>query len=800
MAKTWHSLLPHVHIATYQTLSERGFRNSSLAKADSKRSCAQEKLKALLNQNSDNSSASPIDSNDIESTVESLLENVSASLEAASETYEDDARKRKTTVEDDVDDLVALSDDSDDETIEASADESDEEVAEEAPVAEGPDFKSFEFPQAVQKAIDKMGFEKPTEIQRQAIPVVLSGKDLVATAQTGTGKTAAFSLPILTRMLNEENPRRALIIAPTRELAEQIAAAIRDFTFFTRRFRYATIIGGSAYGKQLSELRARPYFVIGTPGRLNDHIDRGTLRLEEFGTLVIDEADRLLDMGFEPQIEQIVKGMPKDRQTLMFSATLPPEVKKLVQRYLTDPARIAIGEQNRPVDRIKQDVIELREDEKNDVLLRELGKVSGTAIIFTRTKARADQVARLLNDEGHEADSLHGDLTQGQRRRVTMAFRDERIRFLVATDIAARGLDISHIEHVINYDLPMMPEDYIHRIGRTARAGKEGHSIAFINSRERNQWFRILKLMGLPVPAREGFTRDRGGRRNDGKYRSSRPERGGERGFFARKAQDFGDRDDRSSRFGGSPERGPRPERISGGEDRGPRPASRPMSRPSSGPSPRGRSERFGSLDRNESFDGIAEQNEKALRRAERSERAERPERPLRQAERFPAPTGPNRAERRAAKFANLTDGTGERPARKPRFSDSEERPARRPRFSEVEERPVRKSRFSDGGGDERPARRPRFEDEGGDRPVRRSRFSDSEGAPRGERSFGGDRPAKRFGATADRPPRKRDDARSEAAPRGEGRFKKASGRTFGPIRGGARKPAGRSTSSRSRS
>ena len=379
---------------------------------------------------------------------------------------------------------------------------------------------------------------------------MLEGKAVLVTAQTGSGKTAAFLLPILSKMLAaaEENDRqsKALIIAPTRELAEQIGQVARELTFFARRYRYSVIIGGSGYGKQLSELRNSPSFVIGTPGRLIDHIGSGALRLDAYDFLVLDEADRMLDMGFAPQIEEIVKSLPAQRQTMMFSATLPPEVRKLVSTYLKDPVRISIGEENKPVERIQQDVIQLREGEKDRTLLAEIDKVAGSVIVFTKTKVKADKVAAFLAESGHKADSLHGDLTQGARRRVTMNFRDEKIRILVATDIAARGLDIAHIRHVVNYDLPMLPEDYVHRIGRTARAGSEGHSIAFVTPNESQKWYRILRMMGQSAPRVVGGpAKDRGGRRNDGKFRGA-SDTSGRPGFREQRVRD---RDDSHKRL-----------------------------------------------------------------------------------------------------------------------------------------------------------------------------------------------------------------------------------------------------------
>ncbi len=389
-------------------------------------------------------------------------------------------------------------------------------------------FTDFNFSPPLQKALDRMGFETPTEVQAQTIPLVLQGKDVLATAQTGTGKTAAFAVPILNKFLEagaaegpNVNQKKALIIAPTRELAEQIGEVIRELTWSARRFRYTVIIGGASYGKQISELREKPFFVVGTPGRLIDPMKSGVIKMEDYGYLVLDEADRMLDMGFEPQIEQLVARMPKPRQTMMFSATLPPEVRKMVARYLNNPTRVAIGEENVPVDRIKQDLVEAREGEKAEALIREIDKVAGTIIVFTRTRLRADLVADALQTAGHYADSLHGDLSQAQRKRVITKFREESLRILVATDIAARGLDVTHVRHVINYDLPMVPEDYIHRIGRTGRNGAEGHSIAFVAPQEKHLWFRICRLIGAPVPKQMGKES-----RHEGKFRSgAKPER-----------------------------------------------------------------------------------------------------------------------------------------------------------------------------------------------------------------------------------------------------------------------------------
>ncbi|MES2965324.1 MAG: DEAD/DEAH box helicase [Bdellovibrionota bacterium] len=602
-----------------------------------------------------------------------------------------------------------------DEADELDEEESDEleETEEVAPPApKGPLFSDFNFAPAVKKSIEQMGFEVPTDVQRQAIPKVLEGKDVLVTAQTGSGKTAAFLTPILTKMLEavDEKParfRRALIIAPTRELAEQIGQVARDLTYFSRRFRYAVVIGGSAYGRQLQQLRDRPAFVIGTPGRLIDHIDRGTLKLENFDFLVLDEADRMLDMGFEPQIEEIVKALPEKRQTMMFSATLPPEVKRLVSRYLKDPVRISVGEENRAVSTIKQDVVEVREGDKEQTLLREIDKLAGTMIIFTRTKMKADRVSALLNDNGHQADALHGDLTQGARRRVTQNFRDERIRILVATDIASRGLDIDHIQHVVNYDLPMVTEDYIHRIGRTGRAGREGHSIAFVTPADGMKWARICKMQGLPAPrGGGGYSRDRGGRRNDGKFAGPRPEGRGfrDRGDERPARPAFQRRDDARPAFARRDDTRPAPAAFARRDDTRPAPAAFAR-RDDTRPAPAAFQRR--------------EDSRPAPKAFERREDS-RPARPTfqRRDDARPEGGGFKRREEARPAFARRDEATP-RPAKTftPRIEQAESGPARSDGF----EKPVKRAWAKDGGARQRDDSHKRlpFKREGDTRPAR---------------------------------------------------------------------------------
>lgn len=355
-------------------------------------------------------------------------------------------------------------------------------------------FSEYGLPAPLMKALGLMKFEKPTPVQKEAIPLALQGTDILATAQTGTGKTGAFAIPLLSQILNGSK-KPVLVLAPTRELAEQISQVIKQLTQCSPEIRHSLIIGGTSYHHQIRDLRARPMFVIGTPGRLIDQIKLGNLNLKAFGALVIDEADRLLDMGFAQQLEEIVANLPSDRQTMMFSATLPPEIQSLSARYMKAPASIAIGSVNKPIEAIQQRVVETTIHDKGQTLLREIDQVAGSLIVFTRTKDRADRVTRLLNDAGHEAAALHGDLSQNRRRRAVDGLRQGRYRILVATDIAARGIDIPHIRHVINYDLPMCPEDYVHRIGRTGRAGSDGNALAFVTPEDRQLWKRIYRLM-----------------------------------------------------------------------------------------------------------------------------------------------------------------------------------------------------------------------------------------------------------------------------------------------------------------
>lgn len=404
-------------------------------------------------------------------------------------------------------------------------------------------FDELNLPPALRAALTAMNFTTPTPIQAQAIPVALEGRDIMGTAMTGSGKTAAFCIPMIARMLTSSRGS-ALIMLPTRELANQVEAVIKQLLGQYTTIKTALLIGGDSMPKQQAQLRARPRIVVGTPGRVIDHLTRGSLMLHDTTYLVLDETDRMLDMGFEDQMLQVMKYLPQQRQTLLFSATLPPQILKLSEKYLRNPVRIEVGETNKAADRIDQKTVNISQDDKYNVLVKELKERTGTVIIFVKSKYGTEKLAGRLVKSGFTADAIHGDLQQRQRERVLAAFRDKRHRILVATDIASRGLDIPHIEHVINFDLPQAPEDYIHRIGRTARAGAEGAAISFITPEDVLKWRAIQKLMDPnvqlePLPPGVGKSKNRrsrsGGARRPGS--SSQPSQGGARHHAPRGAR-----------------------------------------------------------------------------------------------------------------------------------------------------------------------------------------------------------------------------------------------------------------------
>lgn len=388
-------------------------------------------------------------------------------------------------------------------------------------------FKEIDLPFKLQTALEFMSFCVPTPIQAKAIPVVLQGRDLMGCAQTGTGKTAAFCVPLITRLLKSPG-QSALILAPTRELALQISDVLRKMTAPFPMLQPVLLIGGAPIYSQIRSLLKKPLMLIGTPGRVIDLLNRRNLSVAATKMVVLDEADRMLDMGFEPQLREIFRYLPQSRQTLLFSATFPKHIENLAKKYLTDPVYISVGQAQQPVEEIRQSAIQTTERDKNKVLLNELMVREGSVLIFTRTKRRTDRLAQFLRDRKYEVGRIHGGLSQGQRNLAMQQFRSNRHRILVATDLASRGLDIDHIEHVINYDLPMVPEDYVHRVGRTARAGAQGEALSLLIPDDYHVWKKISQLYKIegatlekPVssaPYRQGYQRKGLGR----KYKSRR--------------------------------------------------------------------------------------------------------------------------------------------------------------------------------------------------------------------------------------------------------------------------------------
>ncbi|MYM30234.1 DEAD/DEAH box helicase [Duganella sp. CY15W] len=389
-------------------------------------------------------------------------------------------------------------------------------------------FADFGLSPDIQRALDEQGYEHPTPIQAQAIPVLLQGRDVMGAAQTGTGKTASFSLPIIQMLLAHANtstsparhPVRALILAPTRELAVQVAENVKAYAKHTA-VRSTVVFGGMDMKPQTAILKGGVEIVIATPGRLLDHIEQKNISLSQVQMLVMDEADRMLDMGFLPDLQRIINLLPKQRQNLMFSATFSPEIKKLANTFLSNPITIEVARSNQTADKVTQVVYKIAENQKHALTAhllrqRELKQV----IIFSNTKIGASRLARELEREGMKAVAIHGDKTQQERMAALDAFKKNEIDILVATDVAARGLDISDLPCVINYDLPYNAEDYVHRIGRTGRAGASGDAISIYSDKDERLLVDIEKLIKQTIKRAEpegfvpgGFADERGERR-----------------------------------------------------------------------------------------------------------------------------------------------------------------------------------------------------------------------------------------------------------------------------------------------
>lgn len=502
-------------------------------------------------------------------------------------------------------------------------------------------FEGFGLSPALTQSLAHMKYNKPTPIQAEAIPLALEGHDIMGSAQTGTGKTAAFAIPLVEKLLS--NPRgSALVLTPTRELGKQIMDIMHQLLGPKSPIKTAFIIGGEAMGGQIQQLRARPRLIVGTPGRINDHLERGTMMLHDAHFLVLDETDRMLDMGFTVQLERIFKYMPEQRQTLMFSATLPDNILKLAEKFMNNPQRIAMGATNVVAQNIAQEVIRIDQSKKYKELQNQLEDRNGAVIVFVKTKYGADRMANNLRRDGFTSEALHGDLRQSKRDKVMRNFRKKNFRVLIATDVAARGLDVPHIEHVINYDLPQVAEDYIHRMGRTARAGAKGSAISFVSSQDSRKWHAIEMLLD-PEAAND---RARGSH-NDNKN-GKRSRRSGKK-HFERQGQ-------RAERMGQRPEYKERPERKERKE----------------------RTERADRPERQERSD-----------RQDRPDRPERPERPERKdrKDRYGAKLQKRRDENRGRKFNDRPHKSGGR------FENRSEESRENQRHEQREERQDRKDR-----------------------------------------------------------------------------------------------------------
>src|SRR5918995_625619 len=343
------------------------------------------------------------------------------------------------------------------------------------------------------------GYTDPTPIQLRAIPILMEGRDVIGSAQTGTGKTAAFALPIISR-LGQRGSLRALILEPTRELAAQVETAIHDYARFTN-LRTVVLYGGTGYGRQDQTLRQGADILVATPGRLLDQMKRGMVRLNKIETLVLDEADRMLDMGFLPDVRRVIERCPRARQTMLFSATMPPEIDQLCQWALRKPETVEIGQRRSPAETVTHALYPVANDQKQ-ALLEELLKRTDfdQVLIFCRTKHGADRVARKLHQQGHAVAVLHSNRTQHEREKALSGFRDGRYEVMVATDIAARGIDVEQISHVINFDVPHHPEDYVHRIGRTGRAQSVGDAFTIMTGEDVQEVAAIERFIGQKIP------------------------------------------------------------------------------------------------------------------------------------------------------------------------------------------------------------------------------------------------------------------------------------------------------------
>ena len=344
------------------------------------------------------------------------------------------------------------------------------------------------------KILKGLKFENPTPIQEKVIPVALQGNDVMGTAQTGSGKTLSYILPIVEKLRINVNDK-FLILTPTRELAEQVFSVAKIFLGHGKPFKAINLIGGKGIFSQINQLKKNPQIIIGTPGRINDLLERKSLGLSKCSVVVLDEMDRMLDMGFGYQVDKIMKQVNKNRQMIMLSATIPAQIRKVSSKYLNNPVNISIKNNDVIETNIKQKVINTIPNEKINELIDQIDQRKGSILIFAKTKIGVDKLVKKLKASSIKASALHGGMRQNKRSKIMQNFRDERFRILVATDIASRGLDVPHIEHIINYDMPQAPEDFIHRIGRTARAGSVGEAVSFLTQKDTRIWRSIERLL-----------------------------------------------------------------------------------------------------------------------------------------------------------------------------------------------------------------------------------------------------------------------------------------------------------------
>lgn len=365
-------------------------------------------------------------------------------------------------------------------------------------------FQDMGLPDAILQALEKVGYEKPSPIQAEAIPLLLEGNDLLGQAQTGTGKTAAFALPMLAQIDLDAKLPQLLVLAPTRELAIQVAEAFQVYASFSKKIKVLPIYGGQSYDNQIRQLKRGVQVVVGTPGRIIDHINRGTLKLNELKFLVLDEADEMLRMGFIDDVELILSHAPEERQTALFSATMPDPIRKITKRYLKDPKHVKIASKVSTASTIRQRYCQVAPHHKLEALTRilEVESFDGV-IVFVRTKTATVELAEKLSARGYDVEPLNGDIPQNARERTVERLKKGQIDILVATDVVARGLDVERVSHVVNYDIPYDSESYVHRIGRTGRAGRQGDAILFISYREKRLLFSIEKTTKQPIEQME---------------------------------------------------------------------------------------------------------------------------------------------------------------------------------------------------------------------------------------------------------------------------------------------------------